>query len=84
MLVHRVDPIYPQLAKTLHRAGQVHIKAVISMEGKIESLQVLDGDPLLIQSALEAVRQWRYKPTLLNGSPVEVETVITVVYTLSQ
>lgn len=84
MLVRRVDPVYPALAKTLHRAGQVHIKATISTEGSIESLQALDGDPLLIQSALEAVRQWRYKPTLLNGSPVEVDTVITVVYTLNQ
>lgn len=83
-LVRRVEPVYPALAKTLHRAGQVHIKATISTDGSIESLQALDGDPLLIQSALEAVRQWRYKPTLLNGSPVEVDTVITVVYTLNQ
>ena len=84
MLVNRVAPIYPALARQLHRAGQVHLRALIAVDGSIESLQVIDGDPLLIQSALDAVGQWRYRPTLLNGNPVEVETIITVIYTLNQ
>ncbi len=84
MLIHRVEPSYPPIAKTLHKSGQVHIKAIIATDGSIESLQVLDGDPLLVRSALDAVGQWRYRPTLLNGSPVEVETVVTVIYTLNQ
>ena len=84
MLIRRVDPSYPPIAKTLHKSGQVHIKAIIATDGSIESVQALDGDPLLVRSALEAVGQWRYRPTLLNGSPVEVETVVTVIYTLNQ
>ena len=84
MLLHRVEPSYPTLAKQLRRQGQVHIRAVISVDGNIESLQVLDGDPLLVKSAMDAVSQWRYQPTKLNGQPVEVETIITVVYTLNQ
>src|SRR5579859_3627972 len=83
MLVNRVAPVYPALARQLHRAGQVHLRALIAVDGSIESLQVIDGDPLLIQSALDAVGQWRYRPTLLNGNPVEVETIITVIYTLN-
>jgi periplasmic protein TonB len=84
MLVRRVNPDYPALAKTLHHAGSVHIRAIIATDGSIESVQLIDGDPLLVQSALNAVGQWRYRPTLLNGSPVEVETVVTVIYTLNQ
>jgi periplasmic protein TonB len=84
MLIRRVAPAYPALPRQLHRSGVVHIRAVISTEGNIESLQVLDGDPLFIQSAKDAVSQWRYRPTSLNGVPVEVETIITVVYTLNQ
>lgn len=84
MLIRRVEPGYPPLARQLRRAGQVHLRALISTDGRIESLQAMDGDPLLIQSALDAVGQWRYKPTTLNGSAVEVETVITVIYTLNQ
>jgi protein TonB len=83
MLAHRVEPVYPALARQLRRSGQVHIRALIAVDGRIESLQVMDGDPLLIQSALDAVGQWRYRPTLLNGSPVEVETIVTVIYTLN-
>ena len=84
MLMRRVDPQYPPLARQLRHSGQVHIRAIISTEGNIESLQVLDGDPLLVQSAKDAVLQWHYRPTSLNGVPVEVETIITVVYTLNQ
>jgi protein TonB len=84
MLQHKVDPCYPPLARQMRRSGQVRIHAVISTDGTVESLQVMDGDPLFIQCAMDAVRQWRYRPTALNGVPVEVETVITVVYTLNQ
>jgi len=84
MLVRRVEPIYPALARQIRHSGQVRLHAVIAVDGSIASLEVMDGDPLLVRSALDAVGQWRYRPTLLNGSPVEVETVITVVYTLSQ
>ena len=82
--MRRVEPQYPPLARQLRRSGAVHIRAFISTEGNIESLQVLDGDPLLVQSAKDAVLQWHYHPTSLNGVPVEVETIITVVYTLNQ
>lgn len=84
MLVRRVEPIYPPLARQIRHSGQVRLHAVIAVDGTIASLEVMDGDPLLVRSALDAVGQWRYRPTLLNGSPVEVETVITVIYTLNQ
>src|SRR5262249_43528162 len=67
MLVRRVEPSYPTIAKQLGRSGSVHIRALISTEGNIQSLQLIDGDPLLVKSALDAVGQWRYRPTMLNG-----------------
>jgi len=82
-LITRVKPIYPILAIQTHKEGRVELRAFISPEGKIESLEVISGDPFFIQSALSAVRQWRYRPTILNGRPVEVDTHITVIYTLS-
>jgi protein TonB len=82
-LCNRVEPIYPQLAIQTHHEGRVELHAMISPEGKIESLEVLSGDPFFIQSALSAVRQWHYRPTILNGHAVEIDTHITVVYTLS-
>jgi len=84
MLVRRVEPIYPPLARQIRHSGQVRLHGLIAVDGTIASLEVMDGDPLLVRSALDAVGQWRYRPTLLNGSPVEVETIITVVYTLNQ
>ena len=82
-LVNRVEPIYPQLAIHAHREGRVELHAMISPEGEIESLEVISGDPFFIPSALSAVRQWRYRPIILNGQPVEIDTHITVIYTLS-
>jgi protein TonB len=82
-LIRRVEPIYPPLAKQIQREGRVELRAIISTAGTIESLEVISGDPLLIQSALAAVREWRYRPTILNGRPIEVDTRITVIYTLS-
>ena len=82
-LITRVEPRYPQLAIQIQREGRVELHALISTEGRIESLEVISGDPLFIQSALAAVREWRYRPTILNGRPIEVDTRITVIYTLS-
>jgi periplasmic protein TonB len=84
MLIHRVEPIYPVLPKQLGRGGRVELRAVIATDGTIQSLQVVSGDPLFYQSALEAVRQWRYRPTVLNGEPVEIDTFITVIYNMSR
>jgi protein TonB len=82
MLIHRVEPVYPPLAKQTHREGHVELRAIIATDGTIQSLQVVSGDALFLQSAIDAVRQWRYHPTVLNGQPVEIETYITVIYTL--
>jgi TonB family protein len=84
MLMRRVEPIYPPLARQIHREGQVELHAIISTDGTIQSLQVVNGDPLFLQSASDAVRQWRYHPTVLNGQPIEIETYITVIYTLER
>jgi protein TonB len=84
MLMHRVEPVFPPILKQLHRSGKVELHALIAADGTIQSLQVVSGDPLCVESALDAVRQWRYRPTLLNGQPVEVDTFITVIYTTQQ
>lgn len=83
-LINAPKPVYPPLAKQARIQGTVKLNAIISKEGAIEQLTVVSGHPLLIPSALEAVKQWRYKPTLLNGEPVEVITQIDVNFTLSQ
>jgi len=83
-LISQPRPLYPPLAKQARIEGSVHLQAVIAKNGTIADLKVLSGHPLLIQSALEAVRQWVYAPTLLNGNPVEVVTQIDVNFTLSQ
>jgi periplasmic protein TonB len=79
-LLVRVEPVYPFLAKQTRRAGRVELHAIIATDGTIQSLQVVSGDQWFYQSALEAVQQWRYRPTILNGQPVEVDTTITVIY----
>ena len=84
MLLHRVDPVYPILPRQLGRAGRVELRAVIATDGTIQSLQVVSGDPLFYQSAMEAVRQWRYRPTVLNGEAVVIDTFITVIYNISR
>jgi len=81
-LILRVEPRYPPLAVQVKKEGTVILQAIISRDGSITSLDVMSGPPLLVQSALEAVRQWRYRPTRLNGEPVEVETTITVIFRL--
>lgn len=82
MLIHRVEPAYPSLARQTHREGHVELHAIISTDGTIQSLQVVSGDALFLRSAVDAVSQWRYRPTVLNGQPVEIDTYITVIYTL--
>ncbi len=84
MLIHRVEPVYPRLAIQVGRAGRVELRAVIATDGTIQSLQVISGDPFFYQSALDAVRQWRYKPTVLNGEPVEIDTFISVIYNMDR
>ena len=81
-LVNQARPAYPPLARQARIQGTVRLEAVISKVGGIEELKVISGHPLLIQSALAAVQQWRYEPTLLNGVPVEVITTIDVNFTL--
>jgi periplasmic protein TonB len=83
-LVHRVEPQYPMIAKQLHIQGVVILKAVISREGRIEQAETVQGQDLLSRAALEAVRQWKYRPYDLNGEPVEVETQITVNFVLDR
>ena len=75
-------PQYPAIAKTARIQGSVVLAAIISKSGNIENLRVISGHPMLVQSALDAVKQWRYKPYYLNGEPVEVDTTITVNFTL--
>ena len=81
-LINKVTPQYPPIAKTAHVSGTVVLHAVISKEGTIQELQYVSGPPLLMKAAMDAVKEWRYKPTTLNGEPVEVDTTIDVVFTL--
>jgi protein TonB len=83
-LTKKVTPTYPALAKQARIQGVVRFTALIGTDGSITSLQLIEGHPLLVESAQQAVSQWQYKPTLLNGDPVEVITQIDVNYTLSQ
>lgn len=81
-LIYRIQPHYPALAIQARVQGQVVLRAMISREGIIENLQVLSGPGMLAPAAVDAVRQWRYRPYVLNGEPVEVETQVTVNFVL--
>ena len=83
LLIRNVKPIYPRLAQAAGVQGEVVLQAVIGKDGRIENLHAISGNPLLVKAALDAVQQWRYRPYLLNGEPVEVETQITVRFTVS-
>ena len=83
LLIHRVQPMYPPLARQARIQGTVVLQAEISKDGSIENLRLISGHPMLAPSAIEAVKQWRYKPYFLNGEPVAVETQITVNFTLA-
>ena len=83
-LVNRVMPVYPPLARQARISGTVRLEGIISRDGRVVNLQVISGHPLLINAAVEAVRQWVYRPTLLNGEAVEVIAPIDVHFTLAQ
>ncbi len=82
LILNQTRPLYPALARQARIQGNVVLHAIIDKEGKVAQLEVISGHPLLVQSALDAVKQWRYKPTQLNGDPVEVDTTITVTFTM--
>ena len=82
-LIHRVQPQYPALAVMARVQGEVVLRAVIGKDGTIENVQAVSGSPLLLNAAVDAVSQWRYRPYYLNGEPVEVDTQVTVNFVLS-
>lgn len=84
LLVYRVDPRYPQIAVSAGISGTVELRAIIGRDGRVRSVEVLSGSALLAPAAVAAVREWRYRPTLLNGETVEVETHVTVHFVLGQ
>ena len=83
-LIHRVEPVYPRIGLSAHVQGVVLLKAIISKTGDVTELEVVSGHPILVPAALDAVKQWRYRPYLLNGEAVEVETNITVNFSLAE
>jgi protein TonB len=83
-LLNRVQPMYPPLARQTRISGTVRLHAIIGKNGGVEQLEVMSGHPLLVQAALDAVRQWKYQATTLNGEPVEVDTTIDVIFSLNQ
>lgn len=84
MLIHRIEPQYPAIARIARVSGSVELRAIIGRDGSVSSIEVLSGNPLLARAAVEAARQWRYRPTFLDGEAVEVETRITVNFVLGQ
>jgi periplasmic protein TonB len=82
-LVRRVQPVYPRIAEMMHLSGIVRLRAIVGTDGSVQHLEVLSGKPILARAAIDAVKQWRYEPTRLNGQPVEVETSITVTFVLN-
>jgi periplasmic protein TonB len=83
-LVNKVTPMYPPLARQTRISGTVRLHAIIAKNGTVEQLEVISGHPLLVQAALDAVRQWKYQATTLNGENVEVDTTIDVIFSLNQ
>ena len=81
-LITMVDPVYPPLAMQARIQGLVRFNVVIGKDGRVANMQLVSGHPLLVPAARDAVRQWVYKPTLLNGDPVEVVTEVGVNFTL--
>jgi len=82
LLTKKVQPIYPRNALTMHVEGSVELQATISKTGDITKVKVLSGDGLLAKAASDAVKQWKYKPYLLNGEPVEIQTEVTINFKL--
>ena len=82
LVIKRVQPVYPRSALTMHVQGAVQLEATINKEGGISNLKIIKGEAVLGRAAMDAVRQWRYKPYYLDGHPVEIETQITVNFKL--
>jgi protein TonB len=82
MLLKKIRPVYPLIARSARIQGQVLLSAIISKDGAIENLSLVSGHPMLVPAAIEAVRQWHYRPYLLNGQPIEVETTVVVTFEL--
>ena len=82
MVIKKVQPVYPSQALTMRVQGAVQLQATISKDGGISHVKNLSGDGMLSRAAMDAVRQWKYKPYYLNGEPVEIQTQITVVFKL--
>jgi protein TonB len=84
MLLRKTVPSYPSIARAAGVQGTVNLQATISKLGTIENLRVVSGPPMLQQAALDAVKSWRYKPYLLDGEPTEVETTVSVIFSLGR
>ena len=83
LVIKKVEPVYPPIAKTARVQGTVILAAVIGKDGTIQNLHVVSGHPLLTGAAMDAVKQWKYRPYILNGDPVEVDTQVEVHFTLA-
>lgn len=83
MLIQKIEPNYPPIARSARIQGDVVLTAIISRSGDIENLALVSGHPMLVPAAMEAVKQWHYRPYLLNGEPTEVETTITVTFRIA-
>ena len=84
VVLHRVEPGYPESARQMQLQGPVVLDVRIGVDGSVQDMALVSGQPLLVQAAKDAVKQWRYQPTLLNGEPVEVDTTIDVIFSLNQ
>jgi TonB family protein len=82
-IISRVQPVYPMKAREERISGTVRLHVIVAKDGTVEQIEVASGHPLLQQAALDAVRQWRYHPTLLNGEPVEVDTTVDLIFSLN-
>src|SRR5579862_2268865 len=83
-MITQVQPIYPEIARRAGVSGTVILHVVIAKDGTVQELSFVSGPPLLMKASMDAVRQWKYEPTLLNGEPVEVDTTISVIFTLGK
>lgn len=83
LLLQKIDPVYPIIAQRARVQGTVELRAIVSKEGVIQNLQLIRGHPLLVPAAIDAVKEWRYRPYVLNGEPVEVETIVIVNFHLN-
>jgi protein TonB len=84
LLIHKIEPVYPKIALMARITGVVQLHAIIGRDGNIKELEAISGHPMLIPAAIDAVKQWHYRPYLLNGEAVEVETNVTVTFQISQ